>query len=152
MVLSVVVRVHANLQGVDVNHTEDELITRITELLSGRSQEDSSRILEVAQLRIIGAKKGESVVLFVFCKTLTELLDLKEMQLSGELKSHLQTLFTQVISRSQFVEVNAENLSDVVESLFEELFHRSNVDQLEVTFTKEEFETCMAYFPGYYSG
>src|SRR5688572_3708215 len=152
MVLSVVVRVHATLQGVDFDHTEDELIARITELLNGRSEEDSSRILEVAQLRIIGAKKGQSIVLYIFSKTLSDLLDLKEMHVTGELKTRLRNLFTQIISRSQCVEVTAENLSTIVESVFEELFHRSNVAQLDLTFSEEEFEKCLSYFPGLYFG
>src|SRR6218665_508682 len=109
-VLLVVVSIHANLQGIDFDSTEDVIITRITELLNGRSPEDSSRILEGAQIRIIGARKGQSVVIYIFCKTLSDLLDLKEMHVSGELTTHLRAMFSQIISRSHCVDVNAENL------------------------------------------
>src|SRR6218665_39448 len=146
-VLLVVVSIHANLQGIDFDSTEDVIITRITELLNGRSPEDSSRILEGAQIRIFGARKGQSVVIYIFCKTLSDLLDLKEMHVSGELTTHLRAMFSQIISRSHCVDVNAENLSSVVESVFEELFHRTNVAQLDVTFYEWEFEKCLSYFP-----
>ena len=70
------------------------------------------------------------------------------MQMSGELKTLLRTLFCQIISRSQCVDVNVANMSSVVESVFEELFHRSKVAQMDIIFSEEEFQKCLSYFPG----
>ena len=68
-----------------VNQVEDELITKITEVLEDRSLGDSARILECSQLRLIAAKRGNSVILYFFCQTMTELVHLKELQTSGKL-------------------------------------------------------------------
>ena len=93
VIISEVVRVRPELETEsDVNEVEDELITKFTEMLGDRSLGDSVRILECTQLRLIAAKKGNSVIPDR-SKTLTELVDLQEIQTSGKLANVVGEMF-----------------------------------------------------------
>ena len=82
---------------------EDELITKITELLEDRSLGDSARILECSQLRLIAAKRGSSIILYFVCKSLPDLVHLKEMQTSGKLTNVVREMFNEILSRTQVI-------------------------------------------------
>ena len=144
------VRVHADLgNDKDADHTEDDIITRFKDILSGKSLDEASRILEDIDLTVIAAKKGHSVVLYVYCRTATELTDLYEMNLSGKLRSTVEQLFKELLfgsSTSEHPEVTVENLKDVVESAFKQLFYRSQLERLTVTLPTEEYKKCRSYF------
>lgn len=73
-----VARVRSELEAEsNVNEVEDELITKITKMLGDHSSGDSACILECAQLRIIAAKRGHSIMLYFFYKTSGELVNLQ---------------------------------------------------------------------------
>ena len=104
VIISGVVRVRSELQtdGV-VNEVEDELVAKFTEMLGDRSLGESARILERTQLRLIAAKKGNSVILYFFCKTSADLVQLQDMQTSGKLENVIKELFNEMLSRTQVI-------------------------------------------------
>src|SRR6218665_3540121 len=127
VIISGVVRVRSELETEsDVNQVEDELITKITELLEDRSLGDSARILECSQLRLIAAKRGNSIILYFFCHTLAELVDLQDMQTSGKLANVVEMTFNEMLSSAQ--------ISNLRISLYDEDFSRC------------ELEFCREYF------
>ena len=145
------VRVHADLgNGSDADRTEDDIITRFTDILSGKSLDEASRILAEIELKVIAAKKGHSVVLYVYCRTATELIDLFESHLSGKLRNTVEQLFRQLLlgsSAAEYLEVTVENLKDVIECTLTQLFYRSQIERLAVTLpTEEEYKKYMSYF------
>ena len=152
ILVSVVVRVHANLgNNKDADHTEDDIITRFTDVLSGKSLDEASHILKEIELKVIAAKKGHSVVLYVYCRTAKELTYLYEMYLSGDLRSIVEKLFSQLLFYSttaeyMYAEVTAENLKDVVECALTELLYRSQMKGLTVTLPTTEYKKCRSYF------
>ena len=111
---SVVVRVHAHLEGPleDVTPTEDAISTTIAIALSGTSIEERSRIWERAQLKLIAAKKGQSVVLYVWCETVEELFHLHESLTSGHLKDSVELLFNHLLTTFQKVVLKRVTMQD----------------------------------------
>ena len=99
-----------------MNLVEDELITKITELLGDRTLGDSARILECSQLRLIAVKRGNSVILYFICKTMTEFVHLKEMQISGKLENVVGDMFHEMLSSAQIINLKI--------SLYEEDFSK----------------------------
>lgn len=147
--VSVVVRVHADLgTGKDADHTEDDIITRFTDILSGKSLDEASRILKEIELTVIAAKKGHSVVLYVYCRTATELTDLYEKNLSGKLRSSVEQLFSQLLlsSTTEYAEVTVDNLKEVIECAFTQLLYRSQMNRLTVSLPAKEYKKCRSYF------
>ena len=144
------VRVHGDLgNDKDADHTEDNIISIIADILSGKSLEETSRILKKTELKVIAAKKGHSVVLYVYCRTDKELMDLYEMNLSGTLRSTIERLFSQLLlcsTTTEHDEVTVENLKDVVECAFTQLFYRSQMKRLTVTLPAKEYKKCRSYF------
>ncbi len=103
----------------DVNEVEDELITKFTEMLGDRSLGDSVRILECTQLRLIAAKKGNSVIPYR-TKTLTELVNLQDMQTSGKLANVVGEMFNEMLSSAQITNLRI--------SLYDEDFCKCELD------------------------
>ena len=96
IIVLVVVRVHAELgNDKSADHAEDDIITRFRDVLNGKSLNEVSRILKEIELSVIAAKKGQSVVLYIYCRTVKELMDLYEICLSGKLRDAVERLFMQ---------------------------------------------------------
>src|SRR6218665_3802943 len=74
-------------------------------MLGDRSLGDSARILECTQLRLIAAKRGNSVILYFFCKTLTDLIQLQEMQTSRKLTNVVEKTFNEMLSSAQIIKL-----------------------------------------------
>src|SRR6218665_2440759 len=91
---------------------EDEIVARLTNVLSGSSIEESSRILERVQLNILAAKKGHSILLYIWCKTMEELLHLHDLLTSGHLKDTVEELFNQLLNTSQNTAVKSITMND----------------------------------------
>lgn len=110
----VVARVHAHLDGPiqSMMPAEDEIVARLTNVLRGSSIEESSRILERVQLNIFAAKKGHSIVLYIWCKTMEELLRLHDLLTSGHLKDMVEQLFNQLLNTSQNTAVKSITMND----------------------------------------
>lgn len=104
--------------------TEDEISTAFEKMLIGRSITERSRLLDIFQLKVIDAKKGQSIVLYIYCETVEELLRLQELLTSGCLKDAAERLFNKLLTRSQEVAVENATLND------------------------EEFKRMKAYFTG----
>lgn len=119
-------KVHARLDGPleTVTTAEDKIVTTIESVLSGTSIAESSRILEILQMRLVAARIGQSIVLYIWCKTVEELLRFYEFLTSGRLKDTAELLFNQLLTLSQKVVVRNITMSD------------------------EEFESIKAYFTG----
>src|SRR6218665_3434795 len=145
--VSVVVRVHADLgNDKDADQSEDDIIFRFTDTMSGKSLDEARRMLnkmtKIGQT-VIAAKKGHSVVLYLYCITKKELMDLYERNLSGTLRSTIQRLFSQLLLCStiaEHAEVTVENLKDVVECAFTQMFYRSLMKRLTVTLPTKEYK------------
>ena len=140
------VRVHADLgSGRAADDAEDDIITRFTDVLSGRSVDEASRILNKMTeigLTVIAAKKGQSVVLYIYCRTESELTDLYRMNLSGILRNTIEWLFSQLLifsTTAEYAEVTVENLKDVIESALTRLYYRSQMKHLAVSLPTKEY-------------
>lgn len=142
------VRVHAHLgNDKDADYTEEDIIARFTDILSVKSLDEVSRILKQTELKIIAAKKGLSVVLYVYCRTAKELLVLYEMNLSGKLRNTVQQLFSQLTSSAaEHAEVTIENRKDVTGSASTHLLYRSQMERLTIIISTEECKKCLSYF------
>ena len=88
------VRVHTDLgNNKDADHIEDDIIRKFTDILSGKSPDEASRILTEIEMKVIAAKKGHSIVLYIYCRTKTELMNLYEIYSSGKLRSTVEQNF-----------------------------------------------------------
>ena len=67
----------------------------------------AGRILELAMVKVIAAKKGQSVVLYIYCKTIEDLQQLQKSLISGRLKDSVEMLFNSLLIRSQKTKVAA---------------------------------------------
>lgn len=107
-------RAHAHLGGPleDVTTAEEQISTAIAYVLSGISIAGSNRILELAQLKVIAAKKGQSVVVYIWCETVEELFRLYELLTSGHLRECVEQLFNQLLTWSQKVAVKDVKMND----------------------------------------
>ena len=107
-------RVHAHLEGPleSVTSVEDELVSRIGNVISGMSIEERSRILGLAQFKFVASKRGQSVVLYIWCETEEELCRLYEFLISGRLKDSAEQLFNQLLTQTQNVAVKDVTMKD----------------------------------------
>ena len=124
----VVARVHAHLDGPvqSMMPAEDEIVARIANVFSNtcKSFEESSRIWKRVKLKLIAAKKGHSIVLYIWCKTMEELLRLQDLLTIGHLKDTAEQLFNQLLTLSQKVTLK------------------------DITMDDEEFKQMKLYFTG----
>lgn len=108
-----------------VNRTEDAISDQLADFLSNRSIEEAQRILELTQLKVIAAKKGQSIYLYVYCATLEELTALYNLLVTGAVKTIVETLFNKLVSREDRIVVS-------------------------YTYSEEEYNKCKSYFEGQY--
>lgn len=59
--------------------------------------------MECTQLRLIAVKKANSVILYFLCKASAELVQLQEMQTSGELANIIRETFNEMLSGAQVI-------------------------------------------------
>src|SRR6218665_3721476 len=122
----VVVRVHANLEGVvgNLDEMEDDIISQLTIVLGNRTPDEASRLMELAYQRIIAAKKGHSIVLYIHCMTQDELVQLIDL-------------------------LKADGLKDIVERVFAELLSIEDSPRVTLVWSVEEFTKAATYFGQY---
>ena len=106
-------RVHASLDGENVTETEKEISTAIANMIiNDRSTDEASRILELVNLKVIAAKIGQSVVLYIYCKTIEDLQQLHDSLISGRLKDLVELWFNSLLIRSQKTKLVALTTDD----------------------------------------
>lgn len=90
-----IVRVHATLECDSLDETETQIVNEMTELLLQRnvSAEQANRLLAAAQLNIMAAKRGQSIVLYVCCCREDQLTRLCQLIDSLEMTKVLEQLF-----------------------------------------------------------
>lgn len=91
----------------NVTEDEREIVTMIADILINRSIDQPSRILELVNHRVIAARTGQSVVLYIYCKTIEDLEQLHESLLSGRLKNSVELWFNFLLKRSEKITVSA---------------------------------------------
>lgn len=141
-----VVRVHSRIED---EETEDEVIASFARALGSRPLEESRRILE-GTLNVIAMKKGQSIVIYIYCRTLKELLRLEEMQLNGSLQSSVKELFTRLVYQTQEIQVTADDLKTVLESIFSQIRDLSEIKRTSITSSEKEFAKYISYFMSKY--
>lgn len=105
-------RVIAKLDGENVTEAENEISTAIANMITNdRSTEEANRILELVNLKVIGVKTGQSILLYIYCKTIEELQRLHEMLNSGRLKDSVELCFNRLLNRSQKITVTTLTVS-----------------------------------------
>lgn len=98
LLCSGIVRVHANLQGVEeVFQTETELVDKITYLLRSQTTSYVDYILQLVHLRLIGVTVGHSVVCHFHCPAVDDLKSLQDKLRSRELEKSLDTVFREAL-------------------------------------------------------
>lgn len=137
-----VVRVHSQIED---EQTEDEVIASFARALGNRPLEESRRILE-GTLNVIAMKKGHSIVIYIYCRTLKELLRLEEMQLNGSIRSTVRELFARFVCQTQDIQVTADNLKTVLESTFSQILDLSEIKKTSITSSEKEIAKCIPYF------
>jgi|SRR6218665_61474 len=133
----------------DTDHTEDDIIVIIDDILRGKSPEEMCCILKKTELNVIAAKKGHNIILYVYCRTARELMDLYEMNLSGKLRSTVEQLFEQLLLASikaQCAEVAVKKLKVDNECALIQQRYRSQMERLTVTLPITEYKKCRSYF------
>src|SRR5688572_7699592 len=93
--ISVLTQVHVSSEGEaeQVNEEEDHILEALANLLQNTTLPQYQRIRERLDLRIMRATKGNSIVFYIYCKTLEELLYLYEFLIKGEFKKCISTVF-----------------------------------------------------------
>lgn len=121
--ISVLATVHVSNGGEaeQVDEDENNIIEAMVNLLQNKTLPQYQRIRERLDLRIILARKGQSIVFYIYCKTLEELLYLHELLTNGELKKRVTTVFDLLISKRE-------------------------TTVSEVSWSKEEFKKFKTYF------
>ena len=121
--ISVLAQVHVSSESEteQVDAEEDHIIEAIENLLQDKTLPQYQRIRERLDLRIMRARKGKSIVFYIYCKTLEELLYLHELLTNGELKKRVTTVFDLLISKRE-------------------------TTVSEVSWSKEEFKKFKTYF------
>lgn len=94
------------------DRAEDDLIDRLTELLSDRPLGDCARILAATQLKLIAVKKTSSILLYFLCETLKDLLLLEELEKTDRMKVSLKVVFNQLLSRDEVIRVKTKLFED----------------------------------------
>ena len=84
-----------------VNVEEDQILEAMENLLQNTTLPQYQRIRERLDLRIMRARKGQSIVFYIYCKTLQELLYLHAFLTKGEFKKRIATVFDMLISKKQ---------------------------------------------------
>lgn len=110
----VLARAHVHLDGPSetVTETEYEFIARLGSQPSGLSIEDSRRILERVHLNLIAVKKGQRIVLYIWCRQMKELLHLNDLLTNGLLKGSVEQLFNQFLTSPKTATVKDITMSD----------------------------------------
>jgi hypothetical protein len=101
----------------------------IAGILIDRSIDQPSRILELVQHKVIAAKTGQSIVLYIYCKTIEELQQLHESLTSGRLKDSVELCFKSLLNRSQKIAVAALTTSDEEFQKMQKYFKGQNLFQ-----------------------
>jgi len=106
------VRVYAKSVGENVSEAENEISTAIANMItSDRSTEAADRLLELVNLKVIGARTGHSIILYIYCKTIEELQRLHELLSSGRLRDSVELWFNHLLNRSQKIAVTTLTMS-----------------------------------------
>lgn len=117
--VSVVFDVHADVsvRG-NVQNTsdiEDQISTKLSEMILAEfpdsSAEDIQRILKIATLKVIAAKKGSSVVLYVYCKVMEDLDHVQDLITSGEINSVFNRIFVRCLSFPVTLDVKTRTIN-----------------------------------------
>jgi len=81
-------------------------------MLIENSIDQPSRIFTLVHQRVIAAKKGQSIVLYIHCKTIQELQELKDSLTSGQLKDSVELWFNSLLVGSQKIALASLTISD----------------------------------------
>jgi len=84
-----------------VNVEEDHILEAMANLLHNTTLPQYQRIRKLLDLRIMRARKGQSIVFYIYCKTLEELLYLHAFLTKGEFKKRIAIVFDMLISKKQ---------------------------------------------------
>ena len=76
-------------------------------IINDRSVQAAGRILGLALAKVIAAKKGQSVVLYIYCNAIEDLQQLHDSVISGRLKESVELWFNSLLIRSQETKVVA---------------------------------------------
>src|SRR6218665_3946635 len=101
--ISVLAQVHVTIEGEreQADVAEDQILEAMANLLQNTTLPQYQRIRERLDLRIMRARKGQSIVFYIYCKTLEELLYLHAFLTKGEFKKRIATVFDMLISKKQ---------------------------------------------------
>src|SRR5688572_14564119 len=81
-------------------------------ILIEKSVDQRNRILELVQHKVIAAKTGQSIVLYIYCKIIEELQGLQESLISGRLKDSVELCFNSLLKPPRKIAVSALIASD----------------------------------------
>lgn len=138
----VFVRIHSEV-GDEL--TEDEIIANFANVLQNKPLDESRRILELT-LNVIALKKTKSIIIYVLCKSVRELLELRDMQLKGKLRLEVKKFFMLLLPPPKIMETTTSNLCDITESIFKQLLYKSQIDDVVANFSETEYEKCKTHF------
>lgn len=107
LLLLVLIRVDVDIATVaDIDHTEHELVARISSLLSDVRLQGSKRVLEeVWRLQLVAARRSSSIALYFLCDQPDDVDRLERMATDGSLKRIIENLFNSLIDASAKIRV-----------------------------------------------
>lgn len=99
--ISVLEQVHVSNEGKAelANAEEDDLLEVMVDLLQDKMLPQDQRIRERLEVRIMRARKDQSVVFYIYCKTMDE--PLRELLTKGEFKKCIASGFDLLISKTK---------------------------------------------------
>lgn len=85
------------MDGEDITEAENEIVRTIADILLNQP----NRIRELVHQKVIAAKKGHSIDLYIYCETNEDLEELHESLASGRFKDSIELWFNTLLTRSQ---------------------------------------------------
>lgn|SRR6218665_887594 len=92
-----IVQAHANLDTDRLDEAETQIVRDLTNLVLQAPENRQSLLLQELQIKVLAVKRGSSIVLYIFCETMKELMYLCEVIDTKELKDKLENLFNTLL-------------------------------------------------------
>lgn len=92
-----IVQAHANLDTDRLDEAETQIVKDLTNLVLQAPENRQSLLLQELQIKVLAVKRGSSIVLYIFCETMKELMYLCEVIDTKELKDKLENLFNTLL-------------------------------------------------------
>lgn len=116
-----VVQAHANLDADQLDEKEVQIVRDVRNLLLQTSEHRTNLLLQEVQISIMATRRGSSIVLYLYCETMKELMYLCEV-------------------------INKKQLKDKIENIFNALLHDTSMRVIDLYIWETEINKAKKFF------